>query len=163
MIEGTLRFFAPKLRAHCPHSGALLRFFCPQIEGTLRFCPQIEGTWCFLHPKLGPQPGALLRFVPPNWQHFTFCPQIEGTWRFFAPKLRAPCPQPGALLRVLPQNLGHFLRDRGHLGLTGEAMALLAYPLDQPLCLLLNNDHLDASLVISTTSGSHCIGWLIKI
>ena len=28
---------------------------------------------------------------------------------------------------------GHFLRDRGHLGLTGEAMALSDCPLDQPL------------------------------
>ncbi len=27
----------------------------------------------------------------------------------------------------------HFLHDRGHLGLMGEAMALSAYPLDQPL------------------------------
>ncbi len=31
---------------------------------------------------------------------------------------------------------GHFLRDRGHLGLTGEAMALSAYPLDQPLIII---------------------------
>ena len=34
---------------------------------------------------------------------------------------------------VLPPNWGHFLRERGHLSLTGEAMALSAYPLDRPL------------------------------
>ncbi len=36
-------------------------------------------------------------------------------------------------------SVGHFLRDPGHLGLTGEAMALSAYPLDQPLLYVISN------------------------
>ena len=183
--------FCPQIESTLPSTWGTFTIFYPKIEGTSRFCPQIEGTWRFLPPNwehLALTLGHFYTFCPQIEDTLRFLPQIESTlpstcctFMFFAPKLRAlyvfaaklraPCPQPGALLCVLPQNWGHFLCDRGHLGLTGEAMALSAYPLDQPLIMMvhlliikLNSKEIDGVPVTGIPVGSGTVlSWIMYV